>query len=787
MNWTNEDLQDTAWTDAEALVHGALEQAGDPEPMITTQGGPATVASVYDGLAGFAGPAAQRHYRQRFEVVSPPGDVVPVQLQPGDLLFGRAYGEGGIAWADTITWEDVNEPEPDEPEPMPSRDRRTRRRRRIRIGGRLPHNVMLVRPRRGASEPAGVEAAEAPEWESEFAAPVLDYPGDDTEAITTADIRWIQSALNRLYDLDLAADGRVGRQTREAVSRFQRDRGLSPDGVPGARTIAALRAAVADAGAPQASGKGVASPAGSGAACAGMSSPVVFDRFEFGKDQVLPDHRPLLRQLAECIVESLATPTPMDNMDAVGHTDPVGLERDNIDLGRRRAINIRKALLDEIEAVRTDASQGIVINASSAGETQLRPGPHELSRRVEVFFTPPGARRDPDGAGDAAEDYSTADVQGAQQALNYLYGLNLPENGDLGQSTREALRRFQREKGISPTGEPESATISALRRAIASETTRRSSVAAACAELKSPVVIDKFKFNNDRVLPLQQPSIHGLAECILASKPPIAKISVVGHTDPVGKDAYNVKLGLRRAQNLVAALKRELETLRTGSSKAIAIEFSSKGAKEPRPGAAELSRRVEVFFTRPAKPVDVWPDSPLPASEKGRFERALTKLEALVRASNDPRKWRYECWFKMLKTANVDDRLIRWSVICPATSGAIGAAFIVGSCDLSLGSPVKQEVIEKRIRSIEDVDKVGQSVGIITHLKSDIVVAAEMTSAPLESLRFLHDNVQMAVDKLDKWANNEMGGSSAMPPAYVSIKDWIGRRQRDRNSLYSCH
>jgi hypothetical protein len=58
-----------------------------------------------------------------------------------------------------------------------------------------------------------------------------------------------------------------------------------------------------------------------------------------------------------------------------------------------------------------------------------------------------------------------------------------------------------------------------------------------------------------------------------------------------------------------------------------------------------------------------------------------------------------------------------------------------------------------------------------------------MTSLPLENLRALHDEVIKAIDKLDKWANSPTGGSSAMPSAYVSIKDWIGTRQRDPKSV----
>ncbi len=203
-----------------------------------------------------------------------------------------------------------------------------------------------------------------------------------------------------------------------------------------------------------------------------------------------------------------------------------------------------------------------------------------------------------------------------------------------------------------------------------------------------------------------------------------------------------------------------------------------------------LSRKIPSS-TSPSPPAStqpalVWPDRPLPASESARFSVALSKLEALVRASNDPRKWRYECWFGKLKQPNVDDRLIEWSRICPATSGAIGAAYIVGPCDVVSGMPVSQDKIQKSIRSVADVDTVGQLIGIITHLKADIVVASEMTALPLENLRMTHDRVQEAIEKLGEWANNPMGGSSAMPQAYVAIKDWIGQHQRDPNSLYSC-
>ena len=181
----------------------------------------------------------------------------------------------------------------------------------------------------------------------------------------------------------------------------------------------------------------------------------------------------------------------------------------------------------------------------------------------------------------------------------------------------------------------------------------------------------------------------------------------------------------------------------------------------------------------------VWGTDPLPASESGRFDKALKHLEELVNTSSDPRKWRYQCWFDKLK-AGADDRVIEWSRICPAKYGATGAAYIVGACDITWGTPVSQDEIYKNIRSIPDVDAKGAEIGIITHLKSDFVVSEEMTSMQLKNLEMTHDMVVLAIDKLDKWANNPMGGSSAMAKEYVSIKDWIGRQQRDTKSVYSC-
>jgi hypothetical protein len=201
----------------------------------------------------------------------------------------------------------------------------------------------------------------------------------------------------------------------------------------------------------------------------------------------------------------------------------------------------------------------------------------------------------------------------------------------------------------------------------------------------------------------------------------------------------------------------------------------------------DVSKPIPAPVAPPTpQPAFVWPTHPLPAAASSRFASALAKLEARVITGDDPRSWRYLCWIAMLRDPQTDDRLIRWSRICPATSGAIGAAFMVGGCDITMGTPVKQDVIEKTIQSVSDVDAKGESIGIITYLRSDIVVSEEMTSQPLESLRMLHDDVQRTVGNFGKWEDAPLGGSSAMPPAYRAIKEWIRQHQDDKNSLYSC-
>jgi lysozyme family protein len=58
---------------------------------------------------------------------------------------------------------------------------------------------------------------------------------------------WLQTSLNRLgADPPLAVDGSYGRHTRRSVRAFQAAQGLTPDGIAGPLTLAALRRAIGE-------------------------------------------------------------------------------------------------------------------------------------------------------------------------------------------------------------------------------------------------------------------------------------------------------------------------------------------------------------------------------------------------------------------------------------------------------------------------------------------------------------------------------------------------------------
>ena len=99
-----------------------------------------------------------------------------------------------------------------------------------------------------------------------------------------------------------------------------------------------------------------------------------------------------------------------------------------------------------------------------------------------------------------------------------------------------------------------------------------------------------FEFNKDQLLPNAYPVLNDLAETM--KKDPDKRWQVVGHTDAIGSDSYNMDLSRRRAQSVVNYLvsqgvkSSQLEVVPMGESQPIATNDTQEGRA--------MNRRVDI-------------------------------------------------------------------------------------------------------------------------------------------------------------------------------------------------
>ena len=110
-----------------------------------------------------------------------------------------------------------------------------------------------------------------------------------------------------------------------------------------------------------------------------------------------------------------------------------------------------------------------------------------------------------------------------------------------------------------------------------------------------------FPFDSAELTPQAAESLGRAAEMVRASGP--GKITVAGHTDAKGDEAYNLDLSRRRAQAVAAwfgsqvgVRKREFVVMGRGEAEPIAPNAKPDGSDDPSGRAA--NRRVEVIIPR---------------------------------------------------------------------------------------------------------------------------------------------------------------------------------------------
>jgi OmpA-OmpF porin, OOP family len=101
-----------------------------------------------------------------------------------------------------------------------------------------------------------------------------------------------------------------------------------------------------------------------------------------------------------------------------------------------------------------------------------------------------------------------------------------------------------------------------------------------------------FAFDSAELPPTAEPAIATL----LADVPPAVAVSIVGHTDSLGDDAYNLNLSQRRADAVagaVAAARPDLAVMAEGRGEAEPVAPNENGG-EDNPDGRAANRRVEI-------------------------------------------------------------------------------------------------------------------------------------------------------------------------------------------------
>ena len=233
-------------------------------------------------------------------------------------------------------------------------------------------------------------------------------------------------------------------------------------------------------------------------------------------------------------------------------------------------------------------------------------------------------------------DRSSRDyIKWVQQSLNQILGLRLTVDGNLGPQTRNAIRSFQKQNGLTADGMVGPSTQVALKTALGGrpDTTRipmsqrpmgqrprfvgrrtlglrfKPQIAQQSqapdepetdlVNCSNPVIFDRFELSDYRLRPHHYELLLRVAETIAPLAGTDAALTIDGHTDTSGDERMNVGLSLRRAFEVRQYLQDVL-----GGVVPIEIRIRGFGETQPIPGAAATrNRRVEIrLCSQPAPP-----------------------------------------------------------------------------------------------------------------------------------------------------------------------------------------
>jgi hypothetical protein len=412
-------------------------------------------------------------------------------------------------------------------------------------------------------------------------------------------IRWVQGALNRILGLQLAVDGDARVKTKSAIRSFQKQRGLFPDGIVGAKTEAALIAA------------GVGSPPSSSSTSTSPSTSP-------GK------------------IISLSTQCASTALKSIPLLDPKIMSCLTVEVPTERV----QWMLNHS---RNEKGSNWVKRLTADITTKIR----NVTVTVELFRFIPIR---PDDPTTVRELRRYMEAKGILYYASFISELNLRQR--IQKELRVSLEALYKQAGVLQT-----LPLDEYRRYVVFVyATFPDSV----KQYLRPVgnyLLNKFDFDKSTLLGFHIPIIRTMAQDVVDSwwtNKKVIGIHLRGHTDDRGNDDYNHELGSRRATAVKDQLKQAIADIAPPAMllalNRINVQVGSLGEDEPVSKVDRaLNRRVEVIFDHTQQSQS----DPLKIDDViSRSLRLLQSQQKLDKAAAQ----RLVCMLSKMRDPRVDDR-----------------------------------------------------------------------------------------------------------------------------------
>jgi len=419
-------------------------------------------------------------------------------------------------------------------------------------------------------------------------------------------VRWVQQALNRILGLQLVVDGDARVKTKSAIRSFQKQRGLFPDGIVGAKTEAALIAA--GAGSPPSGSSTSTSPSTSRGKIISLSTQCASAALK------------AIPLLEPRIMSCLTVEVPSERIQWL------------LDYSRNeKGSNWVKQLTVDI----TRKIQNVTVT-------------------IELFRFIPVRPDDPRTVGELRR---YMEAKGVLYYASFISELNLRRR--IQTELKVSLEALYKQAGVLQT-----LPVDEYRRYVVFVyVTFPDSV----KQYLRPVgnyILNKFDFDKSNLRDFHIPIIRTMAQDIVDSwwtSKKVIGIHLRGHTDDRGTDDYNHELGARRATAVKDQLKKVIEEIAPPAMllalNKINVNVGSLGEDEPVSKTDRaLNRRVEVIFdhTQQSK------SGPLAIDQViSRSLRLLQNQLTLDKAAAQ----RLVCMLSKMRNPGVDDQYFTKEVV----------------------------------------------------------------------------------------------------------------------------